>query len=132
MAIYSINSQLLHPGQFPSPNGMAQSTPSNNISRSRSAVVILMTKLWSAFFTSVRRGSYSFSIFHDHPSGHTVTQLEPHAVRPALAKIYALQPAEKCGASSRIVIHSLGYTETQTEAMIAEGASAKAGAANVC
>jgi hypothetical protein len=48
-------------------------------------------------------GSYSFSVFAEHPSGYTVTQLDPYAVRPRRGKIYALPPAEKYGASSRAI-----------------------------
>lgn len=68
------------------------------------------------------RGSYSFSTYQDHPSGHVVTQLDPYAVRPASGKIYVLPPAEKYGASSRVVLRKLGYGEAQIEAMVTNGA----------
>lgn len=68
------------------------------------------------------RGSYSFSTYQDHPSGHVVTQLDPYAIRPASGKIYALPPAEKYGASSRVVLRKLGYGEAQIEAMVTNGA----------
>ncbi|MDP9563537.1 UNVERIFIED_ORG: crotonobetainyl-CoA:carnitine CoA-transferase CaiB-like acyl-CoA transferase [Rhizobium nepotum] len=53
------------------------------------------------------RGSYSFSVFPDHPSGHTVTQLDPFAIRPAVGKVTAITPAEKYGASTRAVLRDL-------------------------
>lgn len=67
------------------------------------------------------RSSYSFSVFRDHPSGHEVTQLDPYAVRPARGKIRAMAPAEKYGASTRKVLHTLGYSATQVAAMISAG-----------
>ena len=68
------------------------------------------------------RGSYSFSVYPDHPSGHEVVQLDPYAVRPARAEVSALPPAEKYGASTRQVLTELGYDEAQIAALITEGA----------
>jgi len=68
------------------------------------------------------RGSYSFSVYRDHPSGHTVTQLDQYAIRPAHAKVYTLAPAEKYGTSSRAVLRSIGYTGAQIDTMIEAGA----------
>ncbi|HWT98531.1 MAG TPA: CoA transferase, partial [Terriglobales bacterium] len=61
------------------------------------------------------RGSYSFSTYADHPSGHRVTQLDPYGVRITDAKIYAPKPAEKYGTSTRRVLSSLGYREDQLD-----------------
>lgn len=69
-----------------------------------------------------RNGSYSFSVYHDHPSGHVVTQLDPYAIRPTVAKVYAMPPAEKYGASTRSVLMSLGYSEAQIEGLLSGGA----------
>lgn len=66
-------------------------------------------------------GSYAFSVFADHPSGHSVTQLDPFAVRPSRGKIYALEPAEKYGASTRAVLRQLGHTEAEIVDLIAAG-----------
>ncbi len=66
-------------------------------------------------------GSYAFSIYRDHPSGHTVTQLDPYAVRPTRGKIYPLAPAEKYGASTRAVLAELGYNDADTEALFDSG-----------
>ncbi|SHF62532.1 dimethylsulfoniopropionate cleavage enzyme DddD [Modicisalibacter ilicicola DSM 19980] len=68
------------------------------------------------------RGSYSFSVYEDHPSGHVVTQLDPYAIRPVRGKIYALEPAQQYGASTREVLCELGYDEAAIDAMIESGA----------
>src|SRR5262249_4472276 len=67
-------------------------------------------------------GSYSFSIYRDHPSGHAVVQLDPYAVRSAVGQVYALPPAEKYGASTRAILRELQYTDTQIDALVAAGA----------
>lgn len=68
------------------------------------------------------QGSYSFSIFRDHPSGRVVTQVNPYAVRSAVGKVHALPPAEKYGASTRQVLRSLQYSEAEIDALLAAGA----------
>lgn len=72
--------------------------------------------------SGIDRGSYSFSIFTDHPSGHTVTQLDTYAVRPVRAEITTLPPAEKYGASTRQVLTELGYGELEIATLVASGA----------
>ncbi|MEP9387716.1 CoA transferase [Mesorhizobium sp. KR9-304] len=67
----------------------------------------------------IDRGSYSFSVFPDHPSGHTVTQLDPFAIRPSVGKVIAVAPAEKYGASTRSVLKALNYTDAEIDRMIA-------------
>ncbi|MBT0959037.1 CoA transferase [Alphaproteobacteria bacterium KMM 3653] len=66
-------------------------------------------------------GSYSFSRYADHPSGHEVIQLDPYAVRSARGKICAVTPAEKFGTSTRSILRELGYADTAIEAMIKSG-----------
>lgn len=66
-------------------------------------------------------GSYAFSIYADHPSGHTVTQLDPFAVRPRRGKIYTLEPAEKYGASTRIILMEMGHSEAEIQRLIDTG-----------
>ncbi|MGY4230107.1 crotonobetainyl-CoA:carnitine CoA-transferase CaiB-like acyl-CoA transferase [Bradyrhizobium sp. USDA 4503] len=68
------------------------------------------------------QGSYSFSTFYDHPSGHAVTQVNPSAIRPAVGKVHTLPPAEKYGGSTRQVLRLLEYTEADIDAFLAEGA----------
>lgn len=67
------------------------------------------------------RGSYAFSTYEDHPSGHVVTQLDPYAVRPTRGKVAALSPSEKYGASTRQILRSLGYDTARIDAMLAKG-----------
>lgn len=72
--------------------------------------------------SGIDRGSYSFSIFTDHPSGHTVIQLDTYAVRPVRSEIKMLSPAEKYGASTRQVLIELGYGEVEIATLAASGA----------
>ncbi|WP_417209914.1 CoA transferase [Antarctobacter sp.] len=67
------------------------------------------------------KGSYSFSIYPDHPSGHEVVQLDPYAVRPARGKVYALNPAEKFGTSTRAILSDLGYSDAAVQRMLDAG-----------
>ena len=68
------------------------------------------------------QGTYAFSVFADHPSGHTVTQLDPYAVRPTDAVIYSLAPAEKYGASTRTVLAGIGYSAANIQSLMDAGA----------
>ena len=67
------------------------------------------------------QGSYAFSEYKDHPSGHMITQLDPFAIRPKRGKIYALQCAEQYGASSRQVLRALGKTDHDIDALVSAG-----------
>ncbi|WP_343563094.1 CoA transferase [Kiloniella sp. b19] len=67
------------------------------------------------------RGSYSFSIYSDHPSGHVVTQLDPYAVRSKRAVVRALRPPEKFGTSTRAVLSEFGYSDRDIEALLQSG-----------
>ena len=67
------------------------------------------------------RGSYSFSQYADHPSGHEVIQLDPYAVRPERGRVFALPPTEKFGASTRMVLAELGYSDGAIERMLKSG-----------
>lgn len=66
-------------------------------------------------------GSYSFSTYPDHPSGHEVTQLDPYAVRSTRGKVFALAPSEKFGTSTRAILRDLGYADQAIETMIKSG-----------
>lgn len=67
------------------------------------------------------RGSFSFSVYREHPSGHVVVQLDPYAVRPAVGQVSALSPAEKFGASTRKILRSLEYSDAEIDALLAAG-----------
>ncbi|MDA3921000.1 MAG: CoA transferase [Salinisphaera sp.] len=69
----------------------------------------------------IDQGSYAFTIYEDHPSGHVVTQLDPYAVRPRRAQIYPMTPAEKYGASTRSVLQEIGYSEEEVDRLIEAG-----------
>lgn len=71
--------------------------------------------------TGIDRGSYSFTVYEDHPSGHTVTQLDPYAIRPKRGRIYPLASAEKYGASTRSVLGELGYDANAINRLIEDG-----------
>lgn len=71
--------------------------------------------------TGVENGSYSFSIFPDHPSGHEVTQLDPYAVRPKEARVFMVEPSEKFGASTRAILTDLGYAPSAIDQMLRSG-----------
>ena len=68
------------------------------------------------------KGSYSFSIYPDHPSGHEITQLDPYAVRPARGRVFAVEPPEKFGASTRSILRELGYSDRSIDLMLKSGA----------
>jgi len=71
--------------------------------------------------TGTALGSYAFSVYEDHPSGHVVTQLDPYAIRPRRSKIYPLSPAEKYGASTRSVLRELGHADEDIDQLIQAG-----------
>jgi crotonobetainyl-CoA:carnitine CoA-transferase CaiB-like acyl-CoA transferase len=66
-------------------------------------------------------GSYSFSYYPNHPSGHEVTQLDPYAVRTAVSPINALQPTEKFGSSTRAILEELGYGHEAIKKLLLSG-----------
>jgi crotonobetainyl-CoA:carnitine CoA-transferase CaiB-like acyl-CoA transferase len=70
----------------------------------------------------IDRGSYSFTVFADHPSGHVVTQLDAFGVRPERGRVILPEPAEKYGASTRQVLRDLGYDDARIDEMIAAAA----------
>lgn len=72
------------------------------------------------------QGSYSFSVSRNHPSGHTVTQVDSYAVRSSVGKVYALSPAEKYGTSTRQVLWWLQYSEAEIDTLLAAGSVSKA------
>ncbi|MGS0466381.1 hypothetical protein ACU8V3_03810 [Cobetia marina] len=71
--------------------------------------------------TGIDAGSYSFSVYSDHPSGHEITQLDPYAIRPRRGRIYPLSPAEKYGASTRSVLRELDHSDEEIDRLIEEG-----------
>ncbi len=71
------------------------------------------------------RGSYAFSRYDNHPSGHVVTQLDPYAVRTTISKISVLAPAEKYGTSTVSVLMDLDYSESEIQSLFNKGVISK-------
>ncbi|MGB0495514.1 MAG: CoA transferase, partial [Kangiellaceae bacterium] len=66
----------------------------------------------------IDRGSYAFSIYEDHPSGHKVTIIDQYAIRPEEAEIVAIHPTERLGYSTIKILAELGYKDDDISAMI--------------
>lgn len=75
--------------------------------------------------TGVELGSYAFAVASDHPSGRTITQLDPYAIRPTRGKLFAMRPSEQYGASTRTVLKELAVPDDRIDAMIANGSVAE-------
>ena len=69
----------------------------------------------------IDRGSYAFSIYGDHPSGHRVTLIDHYSIRPTEAPILALPSTEAFGTSTRPILESVGYSPDEVESMISRG-----------
>ena len=69
----------------------------------------------------IDRGSFAFSIYPDHPSGHKVTQIDHYAIRPTHARIDAISPTEAHGHSTRQILTEVGYSSAQIDRMLAQG-----------
>ena len=67
------------------------------------------------------QGSFAFSIYPDHPSGHCITQIDQYSIRPTEAPILAATPTERFGASTREILASVEYSEFEIERMIDQG-----------
>ncbi len=66
----------------------------------------------------VDRGSFAFSIYKNHPSGHRVTMIDQYSIRPNEASIKAASPTEKWGNSTREVLESVGYSIEEIDKLI--------------
>lgn len=66
----------------------------------------------------IDRGSFAFSIYPDHPSGHCITQIDQYSIRPTESTITAVQPAERFGNSTRTILSEMGYNEADIESMV--------------
>ena len=66
------------------------------------------------------------AIRHDqHPMGRWVDLVAPNAVRPQFSPIKIPGPAPKYGADTRHVLAQLGYSSTDVDALIHQGAAAE-------
>lgn len=66
-------------------------------------------------------GSFAFSIYPEHPSGHQITQIDHYSIRPTESAIVAATPTEKFGHSTREVLAEMGYDSESIESMIERG-----------
>ena len=66
-------------------------------------------------------GSYAFSIYPHHPSGHRFTQIDHYSIRPSEAAIKAIAPTEKFGHSTWEILRSVGYSTSEIDSMIQRG-----------
>ncbi len=66
----------------------------------------------------VDKGSFAFSIYPNHPSGHRITQIDQYAIRPSEATITAVASTERFGNSTRAILSGAGYSDAEIESMI--------------
>ncbi len=66
----------------------------------------------------IDKGSFSFSIYPDHPSGHCVTYIDPYSIRPTYAEIKNPRPTEKFGESTISILESVGYSDVEINNML--------------
>ncbi len=67
------------------------------------------------------RGSFAFSHYSSHPSGHAITQIDQYSIRPTEAAIGAFVPTERFGHSTRLILGELGYSAEEIESMVERG-----------
>ncbi len=68
----------------------------------------------------IDRGSYAFTMYNNHPSGHRITLIDHYSIRPTEASILALAETERFGYSTQEVLASVGYSELEIKSMIDE------------
>jgi crotonobetainyl-CoA:carnitine CoA-transferase CaiB-like acyl-CoA transferase len=69
----------------------------------------------------LEQGSFAFSIYPHHPSGHQLTQIDHYAIRPSCARIDAIDPTEAHGHSTREILAAVNYTDKQIDSMLERG-----------
>jgi len=68
-----------------------------------------------------RGGTFQFTRYADHPSGHTVDLFSSCAIRPQYARLVVPTPAEKYGKDTRQILVDLGYSNREIRNMIDAG-----------
>jgi crotonobetainyl-CoA:carnitine CoA-transferase CaiB-like acyl-CoA transferase len=66
----------------------------------------------------IDRGSYSFSVYNNHPSGHQITLIDHYSIRPTEASILALSQTERLGYSTHSILASIGYSSEEIKSLI--------------
>lgn len=64
-------------------------------------------------------GSYAFSKYAEHPSGLTTTVIDHYSIRPTDALIFASNPTQKFGYSTRRILTKMGLNKSQINQLIA-------------
>lgn len=73
------------------------------------------------YTSGIEQGSYAFSHFSDHPSGHAVTIVDPYAIRPKNGSVQYVAPTEGYGHSTRAILKQYGYTDEDIKRFIDNG-----------
>ncbi|OEE65251.1 carnitine dehydratase [Enterovibrio norvegicus] len=66
-------------------------------------------------------GTYAFSVYDEHPSGHVTTMVDHYAIRPTCGQILSLAPTERFGTSSRRILEGMGMTRSTVQRLIDKG-----------
>jgi len=66
----------------------------------------------------IERGSYAFSVYNNHPSGHRITLIDHYAIRPSEATIVAQSETERFGNSTDVVLAEMGYNPDEIQIML--------------
>lgn len=69
-------------------------------------------------YPGIDKGSYAFSTYANHPSGHLTIQIDPYSIRPTEADIKAVAPTERFGHSTREILRNIDYNDAQIDLMI--------------
>ena len=66
-------------------------------------------------------GTFQFTRFDDHPSGHRIDIASPCSVRPRYGSIVVTPPAEKYGKETKEILIELGYSDQEISKMLDTG-----------
>jgi hypothetical protein len=62
-------------------------------------------------------GTYQFTRYDDHPSGHRIDLFSSCSIRPKYAGLVAPTPAEKYGIATRQILTELSYSDQEIRNM---------------
>lgn len=85
--------------------------------------LISIEELWESYSCAADgqvgsdKGSYAFSVYDNHPSGHHMTQIDHYLILPTEASVVALTPAERFENPPRVVLADVGYSEEKVDTM---------------
>lgn len=64
-----------------------------------------------------RGGTYQFTRYDNHPSGHRIDLFSPCSIRPTYADLVAPTPSEKYGLGTRPILRELSYSDKEIRNM---------------